>query len=263
MSSAAAQSPVADVLEHVQVWAKSLAETLSQRSGSTSTCEVLLQTPADALSPTDSDLWVTAASSGGLSGELSFRMPPASVRRLAGEQENSDQPPSADNKTTVLEFFRKAAALVTAQQKASGRVVEIQVEAGSSPSWDRSATYWLQATLPAQVIIEMRMSDSLLASLQMIPARLPVPAVGSDPAINKLGMLMDVELLVTMRFGGRRMLLKDILDLCTGSVVELDQQVQEPVDLLLDGKLVARGEVVVVDGNYGLRVTELVSNVGH
>lgn len=73
---------------------------------------------------------------------------------------------------------------------------------------------------------------------------------------------MDVELVVTLRFGGRRMLLKDILDLCTGSVVELDQQVQEPVDLLLDGKLIARGEVVVVDGNYGLRITELLSSHG-
>jgi len=45
-------------------------------------------------------------------------------------------------------------------------------------------------------------------------------------------------------------------------VVELDQHVQEPVDLLLDGKLIARGEVIVVDGNYGLRVTELPSNAG-
>jgi flagellar motor switch protein FliN/FliY len=51
---------------------------------------------------------------------------------------------------------------------------------------------------------------------------------------------------------------KDILDLCAGSVVELDQQVQEPVDLLLDGKVIARGEVVVVDGNYGLRVNEVL-----
>ena len=53
------------------------------------------------------------------------------------------------------------------------------------------------------------------------------------------------------------MLLQEILDLGTGAVVELDRRVQEPVELLLDGKLVARGEVVVVDGNYGLRVTEM------
>ena len=48
-----------------------------------------------------------------------------------------------------------------------------------------------------------------------------------------------------------------MLDLSPGAVVELDRRVQEPVDLLLDGRLVARGEVVVIDGNYGLRVTEV------
>ena len=45
--------------------------------------------------------------------------------------------------------------------------------------------------------------------------------------------------------------------LTAGSVVELDRKIQEPVDLLLDGRLVARGEVVVIDGNYGLRVTDV------
>jgi flagellar motor switch protein FliN/FliY len=74
---------------------------------------------------------------------------------------------------------------------------------------------------------------------------------------------MDVELAMTLRFGGRSLLLREILDLCPGAVVELDRQVEEPVELMLDGKLVARGEVVVVDGNYGLRVTEVVSARSH
>ena len=55
------------------------------------------------------------------------------------------------------------------------------------------------------------------------------------------------------------MLLREIMELDAGSVVELDRQVQEPVDLLLAGRLIARGEVVVVNGNYGLRVLEVVS----
>jgi flagellar motor switch protein FliN/FliY len=97
----------------------------------------------------------------------------------------------------------------------------------------------------------------LVAGLQTISV---ADVSARDASPEKLGMLMDVELVVTMRFGGRRMLLKDILDLCTGSVVELDQQVQAPVDLLLDGKVIARGEVVVVDGNYGLRVTDLLAD---
>ena len=62
---------------------------------------------------------------------------------------------------------------------------------------------------------------------------------------------------VTLRFGQRLLTLREILDLTTGSVVELDRQVEEPVELLLEGKVIARGEAVVIDGNYGLRVTDV------
>jgi flagellar motor switch protein FliN/FliY len=148
---------------------------------------------------------------------------------------------------------------VSTQLKTSGKDVQFQVAFGTPPSWTPSATYYMQASLTTQAMVEVLLNEALITSLQIIPVRPDVSPVAGDPAISKLGMFMDVELVVTMRFGGRRMLLKDILDLCTGSVVELDQRVQEPVDLLLDGKLIARGEVVVVDGNYGLRITELFS----
>jgi flagellar motor switch protein FliN len=74
---------------------------------------------------------------------------------------------------------------------------------------------------------------------------------------GNLDLLLDVELEVMLRFGERTMLLREILDLGAGSVVELDRTIDEPVDLLLDGRVIARGEVVVVDGNYGLRVLEV------
>ena len=51
--------------------------------------------------------------------------------------------------------------------------------------------------------------------------------------------------------------LREVLELTSGSVIELDRQVEEPVELLLEGKVIARGEAVVIDGNYGLRVTEV------
>jgi flagellar motor switch protein FliN len=72
-------------------------------------------------------------------------------------------------------------------------------------------------------------------------------------------LLLDVELQVTLRFGRREMLLKDILELSSGSVVELDRLIQEPVDLLLDHKVIARGDVVIVDGNYGVRIMEVAT----
>jgi flagellar motor switch protein FliN/FliY len=72
-----------------------------------------------------------------------------------------------------------------------------------------------------------------------------------------LKLVMDVELNVSLRFGQRQLPLREVLELKSGSVIELDRLVDEPVELLLDGKLVARGEAVIVDGNYGLRVTEI------
>jgi len=77
----------------------------------------------------------------------------------------------------------------------------------------------------------------------------------ADPANLKL--VMDVELNVLLRFGQRELPLREVLDLTSGSIVELDRLVDEPVELLLDGKVIARGEAVIVDGNYGLRVTEI------
>jgi flagellar motor switch protein FliN/FliY len=69
---------------------------------------------------------------------------------------------------------------------------------------------------------------------------------------------MDVGLNVKLRFGTRRMLLRDVLALSAGVVVELDNSLHSPVDLLLDGRLIAQGEVVIVDGKYGLRITDVV-----
>lgn len=71
-----------------------------------------------------------------------------------------------------------------------------------------------------------------------------------------IDMIMDVELEVTLRFGRRQMALKDVAELTAGSVVELESQIHEPVELLLGDRILARGEVVIVDGNYGLRVLE-------
>jgi flagellar motor switch protein FliN/FliY len=66
---------------------------------------------------------------------------------------------------------------------------------------------------------------------------------------------------MSLRFGVRQLPLRDVLELSSGSVVELDRQVDDPVELLLDGRVIARGEAVIVDGNYGLRVTEITEPI--
>jgi len=70
--------------------------------------------------------------------------------------------------------------------------------------------------------------------------------------------LMNVPLKVTAELGTCKMLVRDILKLGTGSIVELDRLAGGPVDLLVNDRLVARGEVVAIDENFGVRITELI-----
>jgi len=98
----------------------------------------------------------------------------------------------------------------------------------------------------------------LLAALSLQqPAGNASEAGGRPFDPSNLKLVMDVELNVSLRFGQRQLPLREVLELASGSVVELDRQVDDPVELLLDGKVIARGEAVIVDGNYGLRVTEI------
>ncbi len=74
-----------------------------------------------------------------------------------------------------------------------------------------------------------------------------------------LDVLMHVPLTVTAELGTSKMSVAEVLKLGTGSIIELDRLAGGPVDLLVNNKLVARGEVVAVDENFGVRVTELIS----
>jgi flagellar motor switch protein FliN len=100
-------------------------------------------------------------------------------------------------------------------------------------------------------------AKSRVAKLSPDPATTTAPPAPSDQIFGALDLLMDVQLAVSMRFGSRRLLLSEVLDLSPGAVIELDRRIQEPVDLLLDGRVVAHGEVVVIEGNFGLRVTDI------
>jgi len=70
---------------------------------------------------------------------------------------------------------------------------------------------------------------------------------------------MDVNMELTVELGRTRKSIKDILGMGEGTVIELDKLAGEPVDILVNGKLIARGEVVVIDENFGVRVTEIIS----
>lgn len=76
---------------------------------------------------------------------------------------------------------------------------------------------------------------------------------------QNLNLLYDIPLKVTVELGRTKRSVKDILDLATGSIIELDKLAGEPVDILVNNKLIAQGEVVVIDENFGVRVTDIIS----
>ncbi|GAB3794715.1 flagellar motor switch phosphatase FliY [Virgibacillus kimchii] len=86
-------------------------------------------------------------------------------------------------------------------------------------------------------------------------AETEVPHTGE----RNLDLLLDIPLKVTVELGRTKRTIRDILDLSAGSIIELDKLAGEPVDILVNQKLIARGEVVVIDENFGVRVTDIVS----
>jgi flagellar motor switch protein FliN/FliY len=112
-----------------------------------------------------------------------------------------------------------------------------------------------------QIKLSLVLDAAMTTALQASAARnLAYPDAVPDTSAN-LDLVMDVELNVTLRFGQRQLSLREVLDLTSGSVVELDRQVDEPVELVLDGRVVARGEAVIIDGNYGMRITQVLQQV--
>ncbi|MBS1707323.1 MAG: flagellar motor switch protein FliN [Armatimonadetes bacterium] len=85
----------------------------------------------------------------------------------------------------------------------------------------------------------------------------------SGPALtvddSALEMIMDIPLEISVELGRMKMLVKDVVELGSGSIVQIDKAAGEPVDVMVNGRLVARGEVVVIEDNFGVRITEILS----
>ena len=268
----AAAAARAEPLQHLEVWAGSLSQVLGQISGSPVPVAVFAEAPADLPSEAEDDLWLLCAYSGNLRGEMCWRVPRTSVLGLAqtlmGESAAAGAEAAAEQRDAAVELLRQVAGVAaTALQPGWGEVVLRLDAAPGPPSWPAAITAWLRAGEETSRgrLLEARLSAALVAGLRAEkseaakPAAAPTFPAAPAPASAevKLDLLMDVELAVALRFGSRTLALREILDLSPGAVIDLDRQVEEPVDLLLDGRLLARGEVVVLEGNYALRVTEV------
>ncbi|MFB5281453.1 flagellar motor switch phosphatase FliY [Peribacillus sp. Hz7] len=133
----------------------------------------------------------------------------------------------------------------------------------------------IQQVQQAQPAYQMQQPVQMASSPQYFGAGTAVPSqpVNVQPAnftsfqpyqlqeaeAKNLNMLMDIPLQVTVELGRTKQSVKDILELASGSIIELDKLAGEPVDILVNSRLIAKGEVVVIDENFGVRVTDIVS----
>jgi flagellar motor switch protein FliN len=253
---------------------------LSQVSGTASEKSAAFEISSEPLPAADSDVWYTVVAGGAVHGEMTLRLPAASGTRLAqkflGESESAaSEGTTAENMTlenekALEELLRQIVGLAaTALAATAGGEVQLHLSASAAPAWSSDAIVCLQTRneAGASISVEIRISPALAAELQpsVQPARAeqisaqPSPPLScTPPPSSSYRRLMDVGLDVKLRFGTRRMLLRDVLALSAGVVVELDNPLHSPVDLLLDGRLIAQGEVVIVDGKYGMRITDVV-----
>jgi flagellar motor switch protein FliN/FliY len=98
------------------------------------------------------------------------------------------------------------------------------------------------------------------ADPQVRPADFPdlAGSAGTPAGANNLDLVRDIQVMLTVELGRTDMLIQDILELTPGKVVELDRLAGEPLDIVVNGKLLAKGEVVVVDENFGVRITSII-----
>ncbi|MGA2387837.1 MAG: FliM/FliN family flagellar motor switch protein [Candidatus Sulfotelmatobacter sp.] len=205
------------------------------------------------------------SASGGLQGDALIRIRTTDALLLAQRFLTESIDPSAElnpaRKKAVEELVGKIAGSAASYLKESCGDTELSVNSVEPPNW-QGVEIALLASEPssAKLVLGLMLGREMLASVKtelQVQTQGADAATGGDSHQQKFDLLLDVDVSLTLRFGQRMLTLREILDLTSGSIVELDREVQEPADLLLGDKLIARGQVVIVDGNYGIRITEV------
>jgi flagellar motor switch protein FliN/FliY len=120
---------------------------------------------------------------------------------------------------------------------------------------------WIRLVLPFpnnEIQLAVAVEEQLLEALDSAAAQ-GAPASAPEAGSKTFDLLLDVELPVSVSFGRAQVALKDVIKLTTGSIVELNRSIAEPVEVIVNNCVIARGEVVVVEGNFGVRIQQVIS----
>ena len=250
-TATAAQTAVQGLVESCR---KSWAEALSRLVGSPCDVQILQESSAP---PSPAPLCVVLDAEGAITGQAAFVMDQRNIGILAAKCG-----PNTTHQSLQEMVKQSLVFAVNLFQKQYG-ATRAQFTAVAALSWKPETVLVFAVAndaLRGYLLLSPQISGAVAANpapASLTAATEPAPRISAERNLN---LVMGVQLEVTLRFGQKRLPLKQIVELNAGAVVELDKRVHEPVDLLLREKVFARGEVVIVDGNYGLRITEVCGN---
>lgn len=261
------------------IWADCFRSILSQVAGFPITVEPEgeEESPAGEGATDKPEVWELFAASKALHGEMAILSTEAGAVQLAevlmSEPINLATPFDPGHREAYDELLNQVLGkVVTALKSVAGGDVEVKPTGKDAPTWQNASRLGIRiggeklTPIRLVLVVSTDLSGSFRTSQEKSPPPAPNAAGASAPQPeltagqnSNLQLLLDVTLDATICFGQKEMLLREILELHPGAAVALDRHVDEPVDLLVGGRIVARGEVVIVDGNYGLRITEIIS----
>lgn len=183
-----------------------------------------------------------------------------------------DDATAEDIRSTYLEIVNQSLSGVATliSTRARQEVSCLPGRSAPPPAAPGASAYDFEIKLGEQAFPLLAVFASALASFSNPPVALPAkaapaaraqaagqPAQAGTP--GSIDLLLDVELPVSVSFGRAQLMLKDVIKLTTGSIVELNRALSEPVEVIVNNCVIARGEVVVVEGNYGIRIKHVIS----
>ena len=245
------KSTIDGSLNFAGIFAKLFCEQLLSAGGADVQLAPAAAPAKDAALPEEQHATLSLRFEGALSGQCFLLCSGASAAELAGE--------NAESALLLQRALQAVCEPLSAELFTHYGSVRVNLAEGAELPEDWEPIALLSSTAESGVATTATLvADGELQRGLTRLARIASAAEASGITGGNLGLVMDVELNVTLRFGQRQLSLREVMDLSSGSVVELDREVDEPVELILDGRVIARGEAVIVDGNYGVRVTEVL-----
>lgn len=252
----------------VRTWLEALSETWQMLTGERSDCAAMSGPP-----PGDAT-WVSRSFDAATGAAIHVGLAPAARRLLGGailRSGGSGEYNEAEAEATCEEFLRQVLAVVARKMGDRLQREVGEVAGGNEPPPPGAETFGVRLSVAGDAAeIHAWVSPQLQAALNVEPpppalARAPDPGYAAEAEVagripeQSIDLLLDVELPVSLSFGRTHLPLRDVLKLTSGSIVELNRSVCEPVEVIVNNCVIARGDVVVVDGNYGVRITQIIS----